>query len=1355
MRFRGASPGHLLQLAPRETCVVWPFVLLLQWSEAEVLYTSDFIDLELASYLRRMSTRGKKPQMLRAFSFFIILILCMPISDATYTGDIEKLFTLRDSLAERRIFLSSWFNVETPCNWSGITCAGPTVQAIDLSYTPLNVRIPSCLGEFRHLRLLNFSSCDLSGHIPETFGDLQNLQSLDLSKNHLSGVLPSSLANLQMLRELVLDTNSFSGGLSIIVGHLKGLTKLSISGNSFSGSIPPDIGNLQNLEYLDLSVNSFSGPLPNNMENLRRLLHLDVSRNELSGSIFPGIGSLGNIITIDLSSNSFTGALPSTIGKLTSLESLWLGLNGFTGSLPLEIGNMKMLKVFSVHSCKLTGIVPEEISNLRNLTNLDISENNFERELPQAIGNLVNLMYLVAADAGLSGSIPAQLGNCKNLKILDLSFNFFSGPLPGSLAGLDAVTTFIVEGNHLEGPIPTWISNWKMVNSIRLGKNLFNGSLPPLNLPFLTSFSADANQLSGEIPPKICDAKSLSSLSLSENKLTGSIEKTFKECSNLTDLVLVGNNLYGEIPGYLGELPLVTLELSQNNFSGMVPNQLWRSPTILELSLSNNQLNGHIPSSISDILERLQLDNNFIEGTIPKSIGYLCNLTNLSLHGNKLSGEIPPELFNCTNMVALDLSSNNLTGSIPGAISQLKLLDNLVLSNNQLSGHIPCEICAGFQQVAFPDSEFTQHYGMLDLSYNSLTGQIPSAIKNCSVLKELRLQGNMLNGSIPLELADLTNLTFIDLSFNSLSGPILSPIFAQLSPLQNLQGLLLSNNQFDGLIPSDLSLMLPSLVKLNLSSNRLTGSIPKSIFDIKTLTDIDISQNSLSGPIPFTGSIARGTSSLLIFNASNNNLNGAILESVSNLTSLAVLDLHNNSLIGSLPSSLSKLDYLTYLDLSDNDFLGDIPCGICGITGLSFVNFSGNKLDRYSEDCALVNSCLSHHILSSPVVPYPPSPTLTESSVWGITLGAAIGLVALLFVFLRWRAMRQKSLDHVSADKANSAIIEPASSDELLGKKLKEPLSINVATFEHALLRLTLSDILRATENFSKARIVGDGGFGTVYKAVLPEECMVAIKRLYGGGQFQGDREFLAEMETIGKVKHQNLVPLLGYCVFGDERFLIYEYMENGSLEIWLRNRADAVDVLRWPVRFKICLGSARGLAFLHHGFVPHIIHRDMKSSNILLDRDFEPRVSDFGLARIISACETHVSTDLAGTLGYIPPEYGFTMKATVKGDVYSFGVVMLELLTGRPPTGEEEMEGGGNLVGWVRWMAGQGKEAEVLDPCLSTGGLWREQMMQVLAVARACTADEPWKRPSMLEVVKMLKEVKMKEAGDTVTRDV
>lgn len=172
-------------------------------------------------------------------------------------------------------------------------------------------------------------------------------------------------------------------------------------------------------------------------------------------------------------------------------------------------------------------------------------------------------------------------------------------------------------------------------------------------------------------------------------------------------------------------------------------------------------------------------------------------------------------------------------------------------------------------------------------------------------------------------------------------------------------------------------------------------------------------------------------------------------------------------------------------------------------------------------------------------------------------------------------------------------------------------------------------------------------------------------------------------------------------------------------------------------------MGSARGLAFLHHGFIPHIIHRDMKASNILLDADFEPRVADFGLARLISAYETHVSTDIAGTFGYIPPEYGQTWRSTTRGDVYSYGVILLELLTGKEPTGVDfkDIEGG-NLVGWVRQMIKQGQAVELLDPVICSGSSWKKKMLDVLKVANLCTAEDPVQRPTMLVVIKILKDI-------------
>ncbi|XP_072147358.1 leucine-rich repeat receptor protein kinase MSL1 [Setaria viridis] len=1176
-----------------------------------------------------------------SFSLFIIFVCFIASSAFAGSSDIENLYDLRDAVAKSKDSLSDWFGTETcPCNWRGITCEGDTVVAINLSSVRLHIPFPLCITAFRSLGMLNLSGCDLSGQIPEALGNLQQLQYLDLSSNQLAGPIPFSLYDLKTLKEIVLDRNSVSGQLSPAIGQLQNLTKLSISRNNISGELPPELGSLKNLEVLDLQLNRFNGSIPEAFGNLTRLFYLDASRNKLTGSIFPGISALLNLLTIDFSSNSLVGPIPNEITHLKMLERLALGFNHFTGGIPKEIGNMKHLKELSLTECSLSGTIPWSIGGLGSLVELDISGNDFNSELPASVGDLGNMTILNARKAKLVGRIPKQLGNCKKLTLLRLSFNSFTGSIPEELAGLKNIAHFEVEDNQLSGTISDWIKKWANVVSVNLGNNKFYGL----------------------VPPTICQAKLLQSLDLHCNDLTGSIKETFEGCKNLVHLDLQGNHFHGGIPEYLAKLPLTILDLSYNNFTGELPGKLFESSTFLELSLDNNNLTGHIPESIGKLhsLQRLRMGSNHLEGPIPLAVGALENLTEISLDGNRLSGSIPQELFNCRNLVKLNLSSNSLMGPIPRSISQLTSVTGLVLSHNQLSGSIPAEICGGFTNPTHPESEYVQHHGFLDLSYNLLSGRIPPAIKNCVILEELLLQGNLLNGSIPAEVAELKNITKIDLSFNALS-------------------LLCS----------------------------------------KTLNRLDVSNNNLSGKIPLscTG-YGEWSSSLIFFNASSNHLSGSLDESISKFRQLSYLDIHNNSLTGSLPSALFNLSFWGYLDLSKNDFSGAIPCGICNISNNGFVNISGNNFGMHSlSDCPASGICAADSINRRGS--HTPHVILT---VVAICVAVTVVIVVLLVFFLRWKLLRNnRSLPLVPTTASqSSATTEPSS---------MEPPSINLATFEHALLRFTLEDILKATNNFSNVHIIGQGGFGTVYKAALPEGRRVAIKRLYGSHQFLGDRQFLAEMETIGKVKHRNLVPLLGYCARGDERFLIYEHMSHGSLETWLRDRANAPKAIGWPDRLRICIGSAHGLMFLHHGFVPRIIHRDMKSSNILLDENMEPRISDFGLARIISAYDTHVSTNVAGTLGYIPPEYAMTMKCTAKGDVFSFGVVMLEVLTGRPPTGQE------------------GREGELFDPSLPVSGLWREQMVRVLAIALDCTADEPRNRPTMPDVVKGLKIAELMES--------
>ncbi|XP_021288182.1 receptor-like serine/threonine-protein kinase At1g78530 [Herrania umbratica] len=299
--------------------------------------------------------------------------------------------------------------------------------------------------------------------------------------------------------------------------------------------------------------------------------------------------------------------------------------------------------------------------------------------------------------------------------------------------------------------------------------------------------------------------------------------------------------------------------------------------------------------------------------------------------------------------------------------------------------------------------------------------------------------------------------------------------------------------------------------------------------------------------------------------------------------------------------------------------------------------------------------------------------------------------------------------------------------------------------FRSPVLQSLSSDVLlKKTLKLSNKDIIGAGGYGTVYKLVINDTMAFAVKRLNRGSEDR-DKGFERELEAMGDIKHRNIVTLYGYYSAPHYNLLIYELMPNGSLDAFLRGTSMDSKVLDWPTRYKIALGAARGIAYLHHDCIPHIIHRDIKSSNILLDQNMEARVSDFGLATLMEPDKTHVSTFVAGTFGYLAPEYFDTGRATAKGDVYSFGVVLLELLTGKRPTDEAFLEEGTKLVTWVKGVVEERREEYVLDSSL--GSCPVDEINNTFNVALMCLETDPSMRPTMAEVVKMLEQIKSEKA--------
>lgn len=285
----------------------------------------------------------------------------------------------------------------------------------------------------------------------------------------------------------------------------------------------------------------------------------------------------------------------------------------------------------------------------------------------------------------------------------------------------------------------------------------------------------------------------------------------------------------------------------------------------------------------------------------------------------------------------------------------------------------------------------------------------------------------------------------------------------------------------------------------------------------------------------------------------------------------------------------------------------------------------------------------------------------------------------------------------------------------------------------------TYDELLEITNGFSPANVIGEGGFGSVYMGCLPDGKPVAVKQLKAGSG-QGEREFRAEVEIISRVHHRHLVSLVGYCIAENQRLLVYEFVPNKTLQYHLHGKG--LPALDWAKRMRIAIGSARGLAYLHDDCHPRIIHRDIKSANILLDNAFEAQVADFGLAKLTNDTHTHVSTRVMGTFGYMAPEYASSGKLTDRSDVFSFGVVLLELITGRKPVDPSRPLGDESLVEWVRPLLVHALEVgnceELVDPRLENNFV-KTEMLRMIEVATACVRHSAPKRPRMVQVLRAL----------------
>lgn len=1019
----------------------------------------------------------------------------------------------------------------------------------------------------------------------------------------------------------------------------------------------------------------------------------------------------------------------------------------------------------SGYNAKLLGKLSSAISKLSELRVLSFPFNDLSGEMPAEIWGLEKLEVLDLEGNLISGSLQTHFKGFRNLRVLNLGFNEIAGEIPNSLLNCKGLQVLNLAGNRVNGSIPRFIGQF--------------GDLRGVYLSF--------NRLTGSIPNEIGDnCARLEHLELSSNFLVGGIPGSLGNCSGLQSLVLYSNLLEEVIPIELGRLSMLeVLDVSRNSLSGSIPPQLGNCSELSILVLSNlwdplpNAVNPEGNISLGQFASATP-EYNYFEGTMPAEIITLPKLRLLWAPRATLEGRFPSNWGTCNSLEMVNLAQNYFTGGISEGFGSCKKLHFLDLSSNRLTGELT-------QKLAVPCMT------VFDVSGNLLSGSIPSfQYPTCSAIRSLNgyHSGSFDLSSVylqffesrareetPLPLfGDLGNLaivhnfggnnftgTFSSVPIapersgkqtvyaflaggNNLTGPFPGVLFEKCSQLRAMI-VNVSCNRLSGQIPVDIGAMCKPLKVLDASGNQIFGIIPSSFGDLGSLVALNLSFNPLHGVIPSSLGQIKDLKNLSL---AGNNLTGSIPISLGQLHSLGVLELDSNSLSGEIPKDLVNLRNLTVLLLDNNNLSGQIPSGLANLTTLSTFNVSFNNLsgplplngDLMKCSSVLGNPFLqSCHVfsLASPSSDQqgsvgarsqnyeaspsgsPPSPrrgngSLSPIEIASITSASAIVSVLfaliILFVYTKWK---------------------PKS-------RVRGSIRREVTVFTDIGVPLTFENVVRATGSFNASNCIGNGGFGATYKAEISPGVLVAIKRL-AVGRFQGVQQFDAEIKTLGRLRHPNLVTLIGYHASETEMFLIYNYLPGGNLEKFIQERSTrAVD---WRILHKIALDVARALAYLHDQCVPRVLHRDVKPSNILLDDDHNAYLSDFGLARLLGTSETHATTGVAGTFGYVAPEYAMTCRVSDKADVYSYGVVLLELISDKKALDPSfsSYGNGFNIVQWACMLLRQGRAKEFF-----TSGLWdagpHDDLVEVLHLAVVCTVDSLSTRPTMKQVVRRLKQL-------------
>ncbi|XP_030971275.1 probable LRR receptor-like serine/threonine-protein kinase At1g56130 isoform X1 [Quercus lobata] len=851
------------------------------------------------------------------------------------------------------------------------------------------------------------------------------------------------------------------------------------------------------------------------------------------------------------------------------------------------------------------------------------------------------------------------------------------GVIPEELVALKFLTFLKIDRNFFTGPLPTFIGNLSALQLLSIAHNMFSGTIPKElgNLKELNMLSLASNNFSGTLPPELGNLVKLEILYINSCGLGGEIPSTFANLQNLRVMGASDSPFTGRIPDFIGNwTKLTSLRFEGNSFEGPIPSTF--SNLIMLTSLR-----------ISDIYN-VSSSFDFIKN--------LTSLTDLVLRNALITGSIPSDIGEYKSLQSLDLSFNNLTGEIPSVLFSMSSLNVLFLGNNSLSGTLP--------------SLKSEVLLTIDLSYNQLSGIFPSWITASS-----NLQLNLVANNFIFDRSNISVFPRLNCLQRNFPCNRNSPLYANFSIKCGGREMPAEGIVYEA---EDASSFGPAWYHVTDTEKWAVSNVGRfAERNNQSYVEITLAQVIATSTPELYQTSRMSPGSLRYYGLGLDNG----LYNVSLFFAETGFDYRSSQTWKSLGRRVFDIYIQGRLELKDFDISKEAGEVEKAIRKIFKANVSENYLEIHLFWAGKGTCCIpvqgyygplisAIHVVSDFVsnVPGIPPSNRGKKSRLGLIVGIAVpvGVVSLILIFAVLYVKRKS---------------QHYNEEELLG------IGLRPNTFSYAELR-------SATDNFNPSNKLGEGGFGPVFKGTLVDGRIVAVKQL-SVASHQGRGQFITEISTISAVQHRNLVKLYGCCVEGDRHLLVYEYLENGSLDQALFGKSKLC--LDWPTRFSVCLGTARGLAYLHEESRPRIVHRDVKASNILIDGELCPKISDFGLAKLYDDTKTHISTRVAGTIGYLAPEYAMRGHLTEKADVFGFGVLALEILSGRPNSDNSLDTQKIYLLEWAWTLHENNESLRLVDPTLSEFD--ESEAARVIAVSLLCTQASPNMRPPMSRVVAML----------------